>query len=415
MPVFLLQAIKKPLSNSLNNEFIKKTFLPSSKFNALVFPCNDQPSLGYSFYRIIKRFMLRKGAQISNPLGNNILDKTHLARSTFNLLKTISDNTTLEELSNNNTKLLYNGLIKYVNNHSYGNVQMKTNLITGVLNNKLSLADLSQAYENAYPLSKVSIVNKGVAPARIFAEIGITTTHVNIYDQFINNAIITGDTIAINSKNNPNPDLFLTLKNPSYGNSERYYDIKSGTGMVKKPLQGTIGQLTFENGIQISTPNEEIDLDYFNRKRKLELQSRYENILDDSTFIFTEKQEFKQVYQEYVYLFQNAESFVDKHIQLEKCLYYIQTLPSFPKAISFINIVVIPKNPNLSQEEIIFMKILTPKIQSNCFNNTRTLHKFIKESLEIYNYEIDPESIKRLNRMKDSLLEYCFLANNLPL
>jgi hypothetical protein len=61
------------------------------------------------------------------------------------------------------------------------------------------------------------------------------------------------------------------------------------------------------------------------------------------------------------------------------------------------------------------MKILTPKIQSNCFTNTRTLHKFIKDSLEIYNYEIDPESIKRLNRMKDSLLEYCFLANNLPL
>jgi hypothetical protein len=51
-----LQAIKKQSSISVNTGSIKKTYLLSSKHNALDFPCNDQPYLGYSLYRIIKRF-----------------------------------------------------------------------------------------------------------------------------------------------------------------------------------------------------------------------------------------------------------------------------------------------------------------------------------------------------------------------
>jgi hypothetical protein len=52
----LLHPINKGLFIRISNEVINRSFLRSSKYNALVFPCNDQPSLGYSFYRIIKRF-----------------------------------------------------------------------------------------------------------------------------------------------------------------------------------------------------------------------------------------------------------------------------------------------------------------------------------------------------------------------
>jgi hypothetical protein len=52
----LLHPINKGLFIRISSEVINRSFLRSSKYNALVFPCNDQPSLGYSFYRIIKRF-----------------------------------------------------------------------------------------------------------------------------------------------------------------------------------------------------------------------------------------------------------------------------------------------------------------------------------------------------------------------
>jgi len=58
----LLHSINKPLSIRISNKVINRSFVRSSKFNALVFPLPDQQYLGYPFYHIIKRFSGSKKA-----------------------------------------------------------------------------------------------------------------------------------------------------------------------------------------------------------------------------------------------------------------------------------------------------------------------------------------------------------------
>lgn len=242
-------------------------------------------------------------------------------------------------------------------------------------------------------------------PARIFSKIGIGVTHVSLYGKHISQMQLTTDKITVDSNSNPKADFLLNLMNIL-----RYYDAKSGKAIIRRTLGGTIGQLTYYNGEQLCVPNESIDLFDFNILRKTELEKNYTKIVNDSLFTIEERQYFKTQFQNYCTIPLNQEMILETHLKIEHCLYSIQCLPNFNKAISFINVInnVGDTNP-ITVEEIAFIKAMVPNIHPSLFSNPRNLRKFLQKALEIYATEVDRTAIKALEKTKKSCWVPCFL------
>lgn len=58
--------------------------------------------------------------------------------------------------------------------------------------------------------------------------------------------------------------------------------------MVKGPLKGTLGEVTYLNGKQLAYPNNEIDIDAFNKARQQNITGHTSHF----TFLETENDEF---------------------------------------------------------------------------------------------------------------------------
>lgn len=348
----------------------------------------------YLFYKVEllynRRYMLKRSTAIIGP----DTDSYHVARSIFGLLQIITNS------ANNDPQLFLQKIIKYSTNDSIGTIQIKANLITGIIHNKIPLQTLSAAYNAVYPQSKLSLAVIGTAQSRVFAEIGIATTHILLNDPFIQWALLTCDTIKTNSKSNTYADLLLGLKHPSFDEGvQKYMDVKSGSAMIKTPIRGTIGQLAYFQKEQIKVPNDAINVHMFDLQRFTALKSRFIEILN--AMPAREGILFKNFMQQYEQILNGSEDPLTKHVLLDTCCLNVQSLPSFSKALSFINLVFI-KNELLSLEEQTFVKSYMSKSSANIFNNQRALEKSLQEALEIYNHDINREPIKNLKELAKS-------------
>lgn len=340
------------------------------------------------------RFMIKKGTQI--VINSN--DHLHVARATHRLLKNITSNEVVEGIVCENPRPLFNGCLDYIVDNRFSNILTRANLLTGTVKDRIPLESLSQAFINKDYNPKLFLYSKeGVrVPSRIFCEIGIAKTHIDLYSECLDRFEITADQVKVNSKTNSQAD-YLSYFDGVY----KYNDAKAGSAMIERPLGGTIGQLTYFDGIQCSTPNNFIDLFKFNLYRKELLLKNHKKILSECEFSIEQKDYFETQLQVYFNIPMTLDTILEKHYSIEYCLYKIQALPKFNKAISFINVInnISETNP-ITPEESIFIKAIFPSIHPNMFANARTLRRFLQKSLIVYKTEIDRKAILDLEKTK---------------
>jgi hypothetical protein len=136
---------------------------------------------------------------------------------------------------------------------------MKSNFISGIIKNPIELQDISSIYKIKYPQSKLHIIEKGQVYSRVLGEIPIAHNYTTRFQKYFENNIFTGDSLVTDRKGQTNPDLIQRMKNFDKI-KEIESDIKAGNNMVKHPLKGTIGQITYNNNQinQINLPNDPI-------------------------------------------------------------------------------------------------------------------------------------------------------------
>src|SRR5271154_4385058 len=178
----------------------------------------------------------------------------HLIRSAHGLYHNILTSENITGITEQNMLPLITKTIEYVTDQSYGNNVIKANLLSEIIK-PIRLFDINKAYNICFPLNKLHFVSDTQTspiwmPTRFWSELAIVHEHIKIHDSLIQKVLITADTIKTSSKSNPFPDLFLNL-NSTYGERKVYSDIKSGNSMIKEPLKGTIGQITYDATNQI--------------------------------------------------------------------------------------------------------------------------------------------------------------------
>ena len=367
---------------------LNKTFLPFYiHYNSYNMSIKYIHAKLYRPKNICIRTMLTKS--VKNLTNIPEIQRDHLLRSTFGLFET---------LCNSQTSITKQ-ILPYMLEHNYGNVLMKTNLLS-TINKSFTIKEVAEDFKQLYPHNdKIHFIENGLVKTKFIGELAIANQHAENHPDFVNKILMTNDSIRVNSKSNPFPDILLDLKS-SLGIRKVHADIKSGNAMTKEPLKGTIGQVTFYNDQQIYIPNQEIDLQNFNDYRYKTFFKRYHEI-DSNKYLTGEEKEILSNKHKEINILLNiniSDNILIKHSKIEKCFYTIQSMPNFNKGISFINIVHLKTNVQLSQEELSFIQRMIPHIDENLFSNTRTLNRYLKKALQVYGEEnrFKANQIKRL-------------------
>jgi hypothetical protein len=348
--------------------------------------------------------MIKKSSMILSSTDKKQV--THVARSVYGLLNNVYTDIATENIKESHTDIIKN-TIEYMQNPDYGNTLIKGNILSSFFSKRIQVKSIQDAYKTLHPKSNVNFTTENIdkkplyVPSRFFTELAVLHNHSRIHADNVSQVILTGDSIPASSKSNPFPDAFLDLRS-QYGARRIFTDVKSGNGMTKEPLKGTIGQLTYEGDTQIYIPNNEVDLRQFNKDRLTMLQKRKDEILLNSNMNDSEKETFKLHLEECsIILNSKYQSVVDMHNKLEKTLYIIQSLPRFNKGISFINIVHIQTNTPMPDRELKFIQEVITHVDSKIFSNPRLLNRFLKEALNAYR-KIDPTIVDKLKRLQDT-------------
>lgn len=94
---------------------------------------------------------------------------------------------------------------------------------------------------------------------------------------------------------------------------------------------------------------------------------------------------------------------------LQKSLYLIQSLPTFPKAFTIIHIHGL-KTLSLQDYQDPFIQGLMEKVQPSIFSNQRTAQKFMGYALGVYKKKVDSKIVEKLKPLKS---KYEWLATEL--
>lgn len=364
-----------------------------------IFNCN---SINKKVYTIIKRFMVKKTSSMVLPTISSNKQLTHIVRSSYGLI-----NQLFAQQNNQNSISKYplvENSVKFIADSAYGNNLIKSNFLSALCPKTIPIKQIKDAFDSLYPDNiidfAVETLNKSpinVSPSRFIPELLGIHNHSNIHKEFISKVLITGDTIHVPSKSNPYPDAFLNLQS-NYGMRKVFCDFKSGNGMTKEPLKGTIGQVTYDEDTQIYVPNTEVDLLDFN-KRRLDMIFRKK---DDIKFNLNnqEKETFNFYMQECSLLLETKyQHTVNLHNQIEKFLYNIQSLPRLNKGISFINIVHIQTDKPIFEKELKFIQEVITFVDPTIFANPRLLNNFIKKCFNVYK-KLNPDVIDNIKKLK---------------
>jgi hypothetical protein len=186
--------------------------------------------------------------------GINKTQANQLGRCTYNLFHKVLDPDAVEGLTKNNSKPLITSTIPYVLDNDFGNTAMKTNLLSSVFKTPITTSLIEEAYINLHPNTNLKVLPNLNVSSKFWAELAIGHNHVKIHST-VSKFLLTGDSIKTMSKSNPYPDCFLDLIS-LFGQRQVHADIKTGTGMTKEPLKGTIGQITYDGDTQVYIPNQ---------------------------------------------------------------------------------------------------------------------------------------------------------------
>jgi hypothetical protein len=328
-------------------------------------------------------------------------EKEQIGKSSFKLCEILTKENIIEDLSlvDSSLKEVTREFYKFVSNNTYGSSSVKTNLLACVA------PSLNFSFDNLVSeitSSKIILPsNNTLFPVRSFNEIVIAQIFAERSTNSIKKIILTGDRIAVNSNSNPYPDYLVNFSSEIFGDSQRYYDAKS------RPLdndwfKGHIKQIYIdENHKPLSYPHKPVILEetigfYKDLSARLNAKSFHETCQQKMT-----KKEFDYYqYQnnEIQVLLHNMTQFIDIP-KLENVLLKIQSIPTFPKAITFANVYQL-KNSNLTENELRFIEKLIPHINSDIFASQRALEKFMKSSLRIYNEHIDKNAFKKMKPLR---------------
>lgn len=223
-------------------------------------------------------------------LGSMVAENTELirdiSRTTLESLNIITNDNIVNNLVKNDSKPLIAKTLEYMSNNQDYSVQMKNNFFSGIINKPIALKDLSSTYQDAFPRSKLHIVENGNVYSRVIGEIPIAHTFTNRFHSNFDSTIFTGDTLLTGRKGQTNPDLLQKLLERKVVES----DIKGGNSMSKHPLKGTIGQLMYNKDTQIRLPNDPVDLIDFSSKRLKEFKC-FNADLKDNKYVMLPKEE----------------------------------------------------------------------------------------------------------------------------
>src|SRR3978361_65737 len=348
---------------------------------------------------LTKRFMmtriLKKVPNISLP------EKEEIGKSSLKLCEMLTKENIIEDLSTTGSSLknvtpeFYN----FVSNNTYGTSSVKTNLLACVA------PTLKFPFDNLIPkIASPKIVlppNNTLFPVRSFNEIITAENFAARSTENIKKITLTGDKISVSSNSNPNPDYLITFFSEAFSDSIRYYDAKSGT-LDNDWFKGHIKQIYInENNQPFSYPHKPVILKEtlgFYKDTLARLNAK--NFQDICQQKMTKKEFDYYQYQnnEAQALLQNVTQFVDIP-HLENVLLKIQSIPTFPKAITFANVYQI-KNCNLTENELKFMQKLMPYINPDMFASQRALEKHMRTALNLYNEYIDKNTLKKMKPLR---------------
>lgn len=340
-------------------------------------------------------------------------DASYIARAALGALRIITDETVVVDLSHNLPKSFIKKSLFYLADKADGtNLQLKGNFLSSIIkNNSLDVKDVLEAHQMTSNNTKLTIVSNGKMSIRSLMEISVADNFIQTHPESFKRGVITGDNLITNNNTQSNEDFYQELIS-SFGIKGVSIDIKLGNNMAKRAMSGTLGQIHYDGDIQISTPNDYIDLVAFNIKRKREIACLLDDL--DSKRISLSQEQVNMLHSNIKILrplFNTLEvnGIVEKHIEIERILIKIHSLPELPRRPGFINIVTLnPSRPLMSSEEH-FIKELLPYIDESIFKSQKSFNKFIRKAVSLYQKTVDQQAVQKIHVVQNTTWEYSFL------
>lgn len=354
-----------------------------------------------------KRYMLKRTVNKTiNPCSIE-----QISKSALGFLKVATNEHIISNIITNNTKPLLKNCLEYLGNKTDGlSPQIKNAMLSSAFpKGNFILHELGEVHRNLFPKSKICVATQGQIPTRVLGEMPILHNYAERYDKYIEQLYFTGDSEITSHKGQTHADVIQKLK---YGSEGRTVvaDIKSGNNMAKNPIGGTIGQLTYYNDNQLSTPNNFCDLVDFNTRRRIELRIINAHLDENPQMSSMHKEEFKTYYNEMQPLWELLEKNPKEiHMKLEEILIKIQCIPTMNRRLSFITVVNLSLPRQLSPQEELFIRSLEPLIDKNTFKNQKAFNLFLKKAFHVYQEYVDRQAIQNVKALKGTCWEFTFL------
>lgn len=361
---------------------------PSHQHQLKLITCICPPS---KHVTLALRFMLKKGSSIIvHTLTQS--EKEVLATSLYGFCQMITKPVLIEELIKSHktgiaSSLLINEVNNFMEDPAIGTSLIKTNLLTAFGSHiKYPLASFitNNTEQGLRAATDVTV------PVRSLAEIQIAKRFQERFNLYIETCYLTGDSVLHSERtNNTHQDVEVSLKHDIYGLSKRTFDIKSGNYRFDEWFKGRIYEVSVYKDDVICYPNKRWDL-RTKHYEPLTIRVKSEGFAKSvhTSMTADEFETFKKLANKPYEITGHSKNIYYDSNNTEHALMEIQTLPSFPKAFNFVNIVKI-QDKILRADEMAFLNEMINHTNPAMFTNERTMQTTIVRALQVYNYHVN--------------------------